>query len=93
MAIPETVKITVAVDSGSVDNVINPGEVPDGVKVTPNAQGNHFVGANAGKCVVVPPGIVDRVLQFVKPLMQYDRKGGLHVAKMKLTDFQRPSGN
>ncbi len=144
----EEVTVEAAVDSGSVDNVINPGEVPDGVKVTPNAQGNHFVGANnsrienfgtcttrfvcedgaegecgwtmadvsrplhavskltgtieapkqdvlfnAGKCVVVPPGIVDRVLQFVKPLMQYDRKGGLYVAKMKLTDFQRPAGN
>ena len=45
---------------------------------------------NAGKCVVVPPGIVDRILQHVKPLMQYDRKGGLYVAKMRLTVFPRP---
>ncbi len=43
-------------------------------------------------CLWLLPG-ADRVLQFVKPLMQYDRKGGLYVAKMKLTDFQRPAGN
>ena len=45
---------------------------------------------NAGKCVVVPPGVVDRVLQYVTMLMQYDRKGGLYVSDIELSSFQRP---
>ncbi len=43
----------------------------------------------ASKCVVVPPGIVDRILQHVKPLMTYERRGGLYVADLELSDFAR----
>ena len=50
----------------------------------------HDVLFNASKCVVVPPGIVDRILQHVKPLMQYERRGGLYVAEVELSGFQRP---
>ena len=33
-------------DSGSVSNVIHPGELPEGCEVKPNLTGKHFVGAN-----------------------------------------------
>ena len=137
-----------AVDSGSVDNVMHPADVPQGTKILPNKEDRHFVGANnsriehygscvtttAGangaevqtgwslaevsrplhsvgklcgpedeprqdvlfnskKCVVVPPGVVDRILQHVQPLMQYDRKGGLYVTEMELQGFQRPGAS
>ena len=32
----------------------------------------------AGKAVVVSAGAVDRVLQTVKPMLQYDKKGPVH---------------
>ena len=44
---------------------------------------------NAGKCVVVPPGIVDKILEHVEPLMQYERKGGLYVADIERSGFHR----
>ena len=139
-----TTTIRVAADSGSVDNVVHPGELPDGITVVKNNEGNHFVGANnsrienfgtctttleskagsevecgwtlaevsrplhsvskmcgtieapkhdvlfnASRCVVVPAGVVERVLQHVAPLLQYDRKGGLYVAEFKVPGFQR----
>ncbi len=144
-AATEEVTISVAVDSGSVENVIHPDELPSGVVGEPNTTNRHFVGANnsrienfghctthltgkasrtpvqcgwtladvsrplhavckltgtvdkpkqdvlfnAGKCVVVPPGIVDGILKTVKPLMQYDRKGELYVAEMTMSSFGR----
>ena len=38
---------------------------------------------------LVPAGIVERVLQHVAPLLQYERKGGLYVAEFKVADFAR----
>ena len=46
---------------------------------------------NAAKCVVVPEGIVEKILAHVKPLLQYNRKGNLFVAKMKMSSFVRPA--
>ena len=40
--------------------------------------------------VVVPPGVVDTVLKYVKPLMQYDREGELYVAEVTMSGFARP---
>ena len=40
----------------------------------------HDVLFNAAECVVFPPGIVDRVLQHIRPLVQSDRKGGLYIS-------------
>ena len=129
VAAPDEVKIKVAADTGAVDNVVRPGDLPGNVHITPNSTGRHFVGAsnehieNYGSCdtvlqsdhgqvacewkvagvsralhsiskmagpaegpgdhdilfnnrvgVVVHPGIVDLVLNYVKPLMQYDRE-------------------
>ena len=36
----------------------------------------------AGKAVVVPAGTVDRVLQTVKAMLQYDRQGDLVIAEL-----------
>ena len=37
----------VAIDSGSVDNIVHPDDLPDDVKVVPNGPGvKHFKGAN-----------------------------------------------
>ena len=140
-----TSRVQAAVDSGSVDNVIHPNDVPQGTQMKPNERDRHFVGANNSKienygtcvttaqtangaeletgwtmvevsrplhsvskicgpidesqqdvlfnnkkCVIVPPGVVDRVLQYISPLMQYDRKGGLYVADLELRGFTRP---
>ena len=139
--------IQAAIDSGSVDNVMHPGELPSGVDIIPNNTDKHFVGANNarienyGKCVtslrsntdkgptnaqcgwtlaevsrplhsvskicgpidesrqdvffnnkpcaVVPPGIVDRILQHIDPLLQYNRKGGLYLADVEVSPFHR----
>ncbi len=142
---PVTIKVSVAVDSGSVANVINPEDLPAGTPTEPNATGNDFVGAGGGaiKChgtcftklqdgeqrevgcnwkmadvtrplhsvsciagpedgpgqfdvlfnnkkgVVVPPGIVEKILQSVTPITEYPRKGGLYVAEMKMSGFTR----
>ena len=51
----------------------------------------HDVLYNANKCVVVPAGVVDRILAHVKPLMQYNRKGNLYIGKMKMSSFTRPA--
>ena len=44
---------------------------------------------NSKKCVVVPPGIVDKILNHVSPLLQYNRKGGLYTTDIELSSFQR----
>ena len=140
-----TTVIEAAVDSGSVDNVMHPGELPEDIIVEANDKDSgHFVGANntkihnygtcqtalknsagtdvqckwslaevsrplhsvskmcgpieaprqdvlfnASRCVVVPAGVVDRVLQHIEPLIQYDRKGGLYVSKFTVSGFTR----
>ncbi len=54
-----------------------------------DGDGDHDVLFNNKKCVVVPPGIVERILKYVQPITQYDRQGGLYVADMTLSDFVR----
>ncbi len=56
----------------------------------PEGPGAHDVLFNNRVGVVVPPGVVDTVLKYVKPLMQYDREGGLYVAEVKMSGFPRP---
>ena len=56
----------------------------------PEGPGSHDVLFNNRVGVVVPPGIVDTVLKYVKPLMQYDREGGLYVAEVTMSGFARP---
>ena len=60
--------------------------------------GTHDILFNNKIGVVVPAGVVDRILKVVKPIMKYKRKGGLYVAEMELsaldnTGFTRPEKN
>ena len=45
----------------------------------------HDILLTDGRAVVVPHGIVENLLKTMKPLMHYDRKGGLFVAKMTVS--------
>ena len=51
--------------------------------------GDHDVLFNNKRAVVVPPGVVEKVLQSVKPVAEYKRSGGLYLAEMTLSDFVR----
>ena len=46
---------------------------------------------NASRCVVVPPGVVDYVLNVmgVVPVMEYEREGNLFTAEVELSSFPR----
>jgi hypothetical protein len=60
-----------------------------------DGEGLHDVLFTNKRCVVVPPGIVEKVLKVIKPLAEYKRKGGLYLADLELsampdTDFPRP---
>ena len=39
--------------------------------------------------MVVPPGVVDKILETIKPVMQYDREGNLYVGEMEMSTFGR----
>ena len=56
----------------------------------PEGPGHHDVLFNNRIGVVVPPGVVDLVLKFMKPVMQYEREGGLYVAEVTMSGFARP---
>jgi hypothetical protein len=47
--------------------------------------GHHDVLFNNKRCVVVPPGIVERIMKSVKPTAEYKRQGGLYLADVELT--------
>ena len=51
--------------------------------------GNHDVLFNNKRCVVVPPGVVERIMKLIAPITEYTRKGGLYVGKVKMSGFAR----
>ena len=51
--------------------------------------GKQDVLFNNRLCVVVPPGVVDKILETIKPVMKYDREGNLYVAEMEMSTFRR----
>ena len=51
--------------------------------------GVHDVLFNNRKCYVVPPGMVDEIMTRVKPIVEYDRVGGLYLADLTLSSFGR----
>jgi hypothetical protein len=53
--------------------------------------GNFDVIFNNRLGAVVPAGIVDKILEKIKPILQYDRRGGLYCAEVKLSSFPRPA--
>ena len=52
-------------------------------------QGHHEVLFTNKKGVVVPPGFVEEILKKVKPILQYEREGGLYLADITLSSFTR----
>ena len=54
-----------------------------------DGEGRYDVLFNNKVGVIVPPGIVDKILATVKPLARYKREGGLYVADMSLSGFTR----
>ena len=50
----------------------------------------HDVLFNNKRCVVVEPGVVERLLQTVQPIAEYTREGNLYFAEMILSPFGRP---
>ena len=51
--------------------------------------GKHDVLFNNKRCVVVEPGVVEYILQRVKPIAEYVREGDLYLAEMQLSAFGR----
>ncbi len=43
------------------------------------------------RCVVVPPGIVDKIMKEhnIKPVLEYQREGNLYLAEMAMSSFRR----
>ena len=40
-------------------------------------------------CIVVPPGIVNAILKFIKPVSTYPMSGNLYIGKCAVSEFQR----
>ena len=49
--------------------------------------GKHDVLFDNKRCVVVEPGVVEYILQRVKPITEYARGGALYLAEMQLSTF------
>ena len=142
--VPDEVRIRCAADSGAVDNVIGPEDLPRGATPAGNPEGKHFVGASGehierhGPCdtiiegkhgkaacewqvadvtrplqsisritgpedgpgqhevlftnkagYVIPAGHVEQILKKTKPIVEYERSGGLYLADLTLSSFTR----
>ena len=142
--VPEEVRIRCAADSGAVDNVIGPEDLPRGATPAGNPERRHFVGASGehierhGPCdtiiegkhgkvacewqvadvtrplqsisritgpedgpgqhevlftnkagYVIPAGHVEQILKKTKPIIEYERSGGLYLADLTLSSFHR----
>ena len=51
--------------------------------------GNHDVLFNNKRCVVVPPGIVDQIMEQVDAVAEYHRDGNLYLSDFTMSDFIR----
>ena len=52
-------------------------------------EGNHDVLFNNKRCVVVEPGIVEAILQHMKPVAEYQRDGNLYLSEFTVSGFAR----
>ena len=52
--------------------------------------GKRDVLFNNKRCIVVPAGVVDKILEKIIPIFEYTRRGGLYVAGVKVSSFHRP---
>ena len=81
MATSEQTRITSALDSGAVANVVSPDCVPGGTKVTPNTTGTHFTGAGGGR--IIKHGSCTTIIS--------DDQGRRVICPYNLADVSRPS--
>ena len=51
--------------------------------------GVHDVIFTNKKGIVLPAGLLDEILKKHKPVLEYDRRGGLYVTDIKLSSFTR----
>ncbi len=51
--------------------------------------GSHDVLFNNKRCVVVPPGIVDQIMEQVSAVAEYHRYGNLYLSDFTMSDFIR----
>ena len=52
--------------------------------------GKQDVLFNNKTCVVVPPGVVNAILRYIKPVAKYPRQGNFYIGKVTVSSFQRP---
>ena len=55
-----------------------------------DSDGNADVLFNNRRCVVVPPGVVEAVMQHMEPVAEYHRDGNLYLSDFTMSDFVRP---
>ena len=65
----------------SVSQIAGPEEHPTGL---------HDVMFNNKIGVIMPPGTLDKLLQTMKPVSEYKRRGDLYVTDVALSTFRRP---
>ena len=60
-----------------------------------DGSGEHDVLFNNKRCVVVEPGVVDKVLAMmqIEPITEYAREGNLYIGEFDVSDFVRPGQN
>ena len=52
-------------------------------------EGNHDILFNNRRCVVVPPGVVEAVMEHVDAVAEYHRDGNLYLSDFTMSDFVR----
>ena len=52
--------------------------------------GDHDILFNNRRCVVVPPGVVEALMEHVSPVAEYHRDGNLYLSDFTMSDFVRP---
>ena len=51
--------------------------------------GTHDVLMNNRRAIVVQPGVVDKIMKVISPIVEYERQGNLYLAEMTMSDFIR----
>ena len=54
-----------------------------------DGDGDHDILFNNKRCVVVPPGVVEAVMQHVDTVAEYHRDGNLYLSDFTVSDFVR----
>ena len=51
--------------------------------------GTHDVLMNNRRAVVVQPGVVEKIMKVIDPIVEYERQGNLYMVEMTMSDFIR----